>query len=160
MGGLITPLFDTYATLAAGDARRTSVLANTNELNFASQRSRADASDALSRGGIAAGQQRMRGSALLAKQRVAFANSGVDMNVGTPVDVAASSALFNEFDALTIENNAAREALGHKRTSHKYKLQTAQLQRDESAAQTADSIRLAKNAASFYGSAASMGMGG
>lgn len=77
---------------------------------------RADSVDALRRGSIAAGFQRMQGSALVAKQRVAYSNSGVDATVGTPADVAAGSLAFNEFDALTLENNAAREALGHKRT--------------------------------------------
>lgn len=71
------------------------------------------ASDALSRGARAAGILRTRTSKLVARQRVAYANSGVDESVGTPAQVEAATRAQGELDAQTAKNNAAREAWGY-----------------------------------------------
>lgn len=44
--------------------------------------------------------------------RAALAAQGVDVNTGSALDVQASEAAIGELDALTIRNNAAREAWG------------------------------------------------
>lgn len=74
----------------------------------------AAATDALARGALDAGAARMAGSEAAAQQRVAFTNSGVDASVGTAANVQAGTKARAELDALTQENNAAREAWGYK----------------------------------------------
>ena len=104
----------------AGNGFEAEDKAAANSRNLASLRGDAAledsaAADAVNRGGIQAGRTRMAGSGEIAKQGLAYSASGVDATVGTPSDTAAGSALFNELDAKTIENNATREAFGHKR---------------------------------------------
>ncbi len=79
--------------------------------------------DAKARGGLAAGEARMEGSQLAATQGFLYANSGVDATVGTAANVQAATAALAEKDALTIKNNAAREAWGHAKTTKKLKTQ-------------------------------------
>lgn len=75
----------------------------------------AAAADASQRGALEAGTARTEGTKLQAAQRVAYANSGVDMSVGTPAAVMAETAAVSEYDAKMLENNAAREAWGFKK---------------------------------------------
>lgn len=126
--------------------RQQARLQNIRELSLQQMQDDFNVGDAYRRGALAAGQQRMRGSALLAKQRMAYANSGVNAYSGTPADVAAGSVLFNELDALTIENNAAREALGHKQTSRVRGLQRSQLWSQASADAMGTGIGIATSA--------------
>lgn len=72
------------------------------------------AADASRRGGVAAGVARTGASRLAAAQRVAYSTSGVDATTGTAADVQTETSARGELDALTIENNAAREAWGFK----------------------------------------------
>lgn len=78
------------------------------------------AADAVDRGNQLSGRTRVQVSQLVAKQRVAYANSGVDPNVGTAANVQADTAAAGELDAITRENNAAREAWGFKQKSAGY----------------------------------------
>lgn len=79
------------------------------------------AADAERRGQREAALSRMAGGKLAGKQRVAFANSGVAGDVGTPASVQAESRMFSEMDAKTIENNAALEAWGFRTHGLRYR---------------------------------------
>ena len=68
--------------------------------------------DARERGLVEAGKHRVRVGRLVATQRARIASSGVDVGVGSPVDLLGSTAAMGELDALMIENNAYREAWG------------------------------------------------
>lgn len=71
------------------------------------------AQDAIMLGDSAAA--RVRGGdvkRLVSQQRVAAAGQGVDVSHGSAAQAQASSAAMGALDALTIRNNAAREALG------------------------------------------------
>ena len=81
------------------------------------------AADALARGAGEAGKMRAAGSDLAAQQMVAFANSGVDASVGTAANVQASTKAKAELEALTLENNAAREAWGYKKHGLQFETQ-------------------------------------
>lgn len=70
------------------------------------------ADDALARGKIAETEQRKRVKQLQAAQRVAAAGQGVVVDEGSALDLTADTAALGELDALTIRNNAEREALG------------------------------------------------
>jgi hypothetical protein len=116
--------------------------------------------DSRARGGNAAGLIRMQATQLAAKQRVAYANSGVDISQGTPAATMDATRLMGELDAQTALNNAAREAWGYER-------QGAQLQQaqrlDAAAASNRKTGQLLSTAGTFmsdYGDAVKLGMGG
>jgi hypothetical protein len=58
--------------------------------------------------------------ALIGGQKAAQAANGLDVNVGTPVDVRASTAELGRLDALTIGYNASKEAFGSEFQSKNY----------------------------------------
>lgn len=72
------------------------------------------AEDATQRGAIAADEQRKTTQQVIGKQRAGFAANGIDVNTGTAGIVQNDSAALGELDALTLMNNAAREAYGYK----------------------------------------------
>lgn len=71
------------------------------------------ADDALVRGGITADEQRKKTSQTIGSQRTGFAGNGIDVNSGTAAIVQDDTAMLGELDALTLANNAAREAYGY-----------------------------------------------
>jgi hypothetical protein len=68
--------------------------------------------DALKRGEVAKQEHRQKVIQLKGKQRAALAASGFDVNSDDALDILADTAEIGELDALTIENNAKREAWG------------------------------------------------
>lgn len=70
------------------------------------------ADDALERGEEAADRQRDQTQDLIGSQRAALGASGVQMDTGSALRLQADSAYLGELDALTIEENARREAMG------------------------------------------------
>lgn len=79
--------------------------------------------DAVARGAAAEGEVRQEGSQLAATQAFLYANSGIDASTGTAANVVASTRALAEKDALTVRNNAAREAWGHAKTTTKLRRQ-------------------------------------
>jgi len=71
---------------------------------------RQKAQDALQRGNIEEDTHRRRTSALKGKQKSALAANGVELDSGSASDLTADTAMMGELDALTIRNNAEREA--------------------------------------------------
>lgn len=58
--------------------------------------------------------QRMKTAALFSDQRAAMGANGVDMGSGSPSEILASTKFMGERDALTIRDNAIRQAWGYK----------------------------------------------
>jgi hypothetical protein len=83
------------------------------------------AADAIHRGDIAETAARTRTRLLISKQRAGYAAAGIDLSSGTPVEVTADTAMFGEMDALTIRNDAAREAWGYVAQSEDFKRRAA-----------------------------------
>lgn len=79
--------------------------------------------DAVARGAQAEGEARQAGTQLADTQAFLYANSGIDASVGTAANVVASTRAESERNALTVRNNAAREAWGHEKTTSKLKRQ-------------------------------------
>lgn len=73
-----------------------------------------EAADALKRGHSAAIQQRKRTKQLVGAQRAALAGSGVEVSSGSGLDLQMEADEMGRLDAMTIENNAFREAWGLK----------------------------------------------
>ncbi len=69
--------------------------------------------DAIERGQVEEQKFRSGVRVMIGSQRAAAAGGNVDVNYGSPVDVQADAAFLGEQDALTIRNNAAREAWGY-----------------------------------------------
>ena len=69
------------------------------------------ASEAIVRGEIAASRQRQASADLLGRQRAALAGSGVLVGQDSALKLVADTGALGELDALTIKDNAAREAL-------------------------------------------------
>jgi len=72
------------------------------------------AQDALDRGQINEKRQRQTTEGVIGSQRTSFAAQHVDVNAGSSLDVQADAAYLGELDALTIRNNAAKEAYGYR----------------------------------------------
>ena len=68
--------------------------------------------DAIKRAGRASQQQLQATRNLIGRQRAAFAGQGVEVNVGTPLDIQADTAALGALDALTLRQSGAREAFG------------------------------------------------
>jgi hypothetical protein len=74
----------------------------------------AAAQDAEKRGAVEADRYRRQVGQFIGSQRTGFAANGIDVNSGTASEIQDDTAAFGEFDALTIANNAAREAWGYR----------------------------------------------
>ena len=72
------------------------------------------ARDALKRGHEAEGLSRQRTKKLIGSQRASLAAQGIRLDAGSALDVQMEAGDFGELDALTIKNNALREAFGFK----------------------------------------------
>ena len=72
------------------------------------------ADDAMRTGDINADAKRIETRGIIGTQRAGFAANGIDVNTGSAGLVQDDTAQFGELDALTIMNNAAREAYGYK----------------------------------------------
>lgn len=72
------------------------------------------AEDALARGQEEERKHRIKIGLFKGQQINAFASNGVTVDSGTPLDVLGDTAEAGELEALTIRNNAAREAWGNR----------------------------------------------
>ena len=72
-----------------------------------------NAAYALQAGKIAEQAQRQKTAQLVGAQRAQMAASGVDISSGTPLNLQQSQQQVGELDALTIRNNAMRQAYGY-----------------------------------------------
>lgn len=82
------------------------------------------ADETIAAGNTSADWQRVRTAQAIGSQRTAFAGNGIDVNSGSAAQVQDDTARLGELDALTIANNAAREAYGY-RVQAKQDLQNA-----------------------------------
>jgi type II secretory pathway component PulM len=99
-------LFNAYSSMEKGK-----YLDKVSKQNAAMSNQAAD--DALARGAVKADEQRITTQEVIGTQRAGFAANGIDVNSGSAGQVQNDSAALGELDALTIMNNAAREAYGY-----------------------------------------------
>lgn len=79
------------------------------------------AQDALDRGVVNERTMRRQTKQVIGSQRASLASQGVDINKGSALDVQADAAYLGELDALTIRNNAAKEAWGYRVQANDYR---------------------------------------
>lgn len=82
------------------------------------------AQDAIERGKELERQQRIKTEQFKGRQRAALAASGQEVGTGSALDLTADTALIGEQEALTIRNNAEREALGFRLRGQNYQTQS------------------------------------
>lgn len=81
--------------------------------------------DAYDRGDILEENLRLRAEDLKGRQRAAFASNGFALGAGSALTVLEDTAELTELDALTIRNNAEREAMGLQTQSNQFLAQSA-----------------------------------
>lgn len=94
------------------------------------------AKDAIERGKTEEQMHRIKIGQLKGQQLNAFAKNGVETDSGSALDVLSDTAMIGELEALTIRNNAEREAYGHKLQGMNY---SASSENNRTAAATAKS---------------------
>ncbi|WP_223513985.1 hypothetical protein [Pseudomonas sp. GL-R-26] len=72
------------------------------------------AQETINAGDTSADWQRVRTGQAIGTQRTAQAANGIDVNSGSASQLQDDTAMLGELDALTIQNNAAREAYGYR----------------------------------------------
>ncbi|MDX9690533.1 MAG: hypothetical protein RBT70_08775 [Alphaproteobacteria bacterium] len=83
------------------------------------------AEDAIKRGQAEEEKHRRQVQQVKAQQRVGFAARGIDLGSDNVLDTLSDTAMFGELDALTIRNNAAREAYGYQVQGMNYEASAA-----------------------------------
>lgn len=73
-----------------------------------------NAASAETRGRDDEAEQKRKTKLLIGRQRAALAAQGIEIDSGSALDLQLESAEFGAADALTIKNNAFREATGHR----------------------------------------------
>jgi hypothetical protein len=74
--------------------------------------------DALRRSEEMAGRVRANARKVQGSQRAAYAAQGIDVNSGSAIDVQDETMTMGEQDAMTVSNNAWREAWGYRVEAH------------------------------------------
>lgn len=85
------------------------------------------ATETINAGDTSADWQRVRTGQAIGTQRTAQAANGIDVNSGSAAQIQDDTAMLGELDALTIQNNAAREAYGYRVQAKQDRLNAAQV---------------------------------
>jgi len=101
------------AAKRAGQAQQQVAESEAQLSDYNAQVAELQAQDAVTRGAEKESRFRTQVRGLIGSQRAGFAGAGVDVGYGSAADVQADAAFLGELDALTIKNNAAREAWGY-----------------------------------------------
>lgn len=102
------------AAAAAGAAQRRAAESGAELQDFNAKIADMQAQDAIERGAETESRYRTQVRGAIGTQRAGLAAQGVKVGFGSAVDVQADAAYLGELDALSIRNNAAREAWGYK----------------------------------------------
>jgi hypothetical protein len=85
------------------------------------------AQDALQRGATSVQQQQLKTAQLRGSQRAAFAARGVALDEGSALHILDDTEYMGGMDARTIQNNANREAWGHRVNAGNYESDSSML---------------------------------
>lgn len=97
----------------AGRAQREAAESQAGLADYNAAVAKLQAQDAIARGREEESQYRQQVAGMIGSQRAGFAGANIDVSSGSALDVQADAAFLGELDALTIRNNAAREAWGY-----------------------------------------------
>lgn len=115
-GSLILAAVGTAATVSGQMNAQSAAGAQANYMRQVQQQqqqvAQQQAADALKRGDIAEQKNREATGQRIGTQTAALAGQGTDLS-GSPTDILTDTRRAGELDALTVRNNAAREAWGY-----------------------------------------------
>jgi len=117
--GTASTLFSAYTSLTGGNA-------NADAMRMQAKIQNQQAKDAIERGKVEEEQHRRKVSAFKGQQRSMLAANGVELDSGSASDLQADTAMLGELEALTIRNNAEREAYGYRSAASTYGYQADQ----------------------------------
>lgn len=111
MGSIIEGVAQMVSGTIEGDAA-----SKANKAQYIREQNQADAAiqGARDKGAYETGKLRILNSRVVADQKVAYTNSGVDATSGTAANVQANTAALGEYDAQQAAITAAREVYGYK----------------------------------------------
>lgn len=111
MGAFVAGAAEAFFALEAAKADRAA-----NDTGYRREKARANAAinTAMEVGAFESGKQRLLTSQLVAKQRQAYAASGVDPTKGTAAAVQSDTTALGGLDAQALAIRAAREAWGYR----------------------------------------------
>lgn len=131
MGSATAPLmlFQASSSFASSQASANALKAK-GAYDFSTAQTNAEianyqAEDALKRGDKAAANHASAVKSLVGKQRASLAAQGIDVGSGSARDIQTDTHYLGALDALTIKNNAAKEAFGYKMNAQNYASQGA-----------------------------------
>lgn len=101
------------AAKKAGEAQRRVAESQAELLDYNASVADLQAQDAIDRGRLDENRYRSQIRGLIGSQRAGYAAQGVSVAEGSPADVQADTAFLGELDALTLRQNAMREAWGY-----------------------------------------------
>lgn len=114
MGATIGILAGAGLNVASQQQQAAGVL---DQSRFDMQLAELAATDATTRGDMAASERARRSRQIVSAQRAALGASGIELDSGTPANLQADEAYLSALDEHTIRNNAAREAWGYRTQS-------------------------------------------
>jgi hypothetical protein len=117
--------FSAFGELAGGQSKRNQADYTASVYDANASIARMQVQDTLERGRLLETQSRFAARKTIGAQRAALAAQGVDVNADSALDVQADTAGLGELDALTIRNNAVREAWGYQVESYNYGLRAS-----------------------------------
>jgi len=128
---IIGTLFSAFGRHQAGATQRKLLEYNSRVAEYQAQ-------DVIARGEVLATRRREETRSVIGSQRATLAGQGVEINADSALDVQANAAYLGELDAMTIKNNAAREAWGYRVQARDFSLrgQYTQLEADMLAGET------------------------
>jgi len=143
VGGIISAGVSAYgqvragrAAQRAGEIEQKAADAQAEVIDWNAGIADLQAEDATARGYEEEHRFRSMVRGVIGTQRAGFAAGNIDVGFGSALDVQADAAFLGELDALTIRNNAAREAWGYKVEGENLR-QQADVTREEGVAMAA-----------------------
>lgn len=123
VGSSVSGIASLFGASSQADAMKSQGEYQKTVADFNAQLSELQAQDAIDRGGKEAQQVKMQAKQMIGSQRAVMAANGVSVDTGSAAEVQADTQKMATQDAITIRNNAAREAWGYKTQALNYTTQ-------------------------------------
>ena len=123
LNSLISGGYSLGQSIVTGNAYKTQAKYQKDRFEFQSQIADLRAEDAIKRGKRTANEIQKVGQRIIGTQRAAYAAQGVELDSGSALLVQEDTASQAKIDALTMKNNAYREAWGYKTQALDYTMQ-------------------------------------
>lgn len=120
-GESIQAVGSAWLSFAQADAMRAQAKFQQTMADFNARLAELQGADAIERGDKAANQIKKSANFMVGSQRAALAANGVEVDYGSAAQIQADTVRMATIDAITVRNNAAREAWGYKVQAMNYR---------------------------------------